>query len=443
MLSREENDLLCRVEGDAPMGQMLRRYWQPVCLSEDLEAGGAPRRVRLLGEDLVAFRDDAGAVGVLDEYCPHRGASLALARSEDRALTCIYHGWKIGADGAILDTPAEPEESDFLRRLRHIAYPAREAGDVVWAYMGPPGTESAFPSFDWTQRPASHRRVIKMREECNWVQSLEGVIDSAHSSFLHSLEIQASAAGAVPNGATRYVGEVGKTTAMLRPSNDKRPRLEAQTTDYGFRYAAIRRPINEPDRYKYIRVTAFVAPYYGFFAAPTGWDFLQFFVPMDDTTTMTYYVQVNREAPVDPDKLPDYAAARPGVDIDADGRKIRTRANNFLQDRAAMKRNESYSGIRGVVTQDMAVQESMGPIYDRSREHLGASDVAIIRFRRLMLDSVRRFQAGGAPLGLERPFPYERIRAEEKIIPLDAPWQTVGAFAGEPTSPEETRLPAG
>lgn len=434
MLSREENELLCGVGPGTPMGQMLRRYWLPACLSEELEPEGAPVRIRLLGEDLVAFRDAAGTVSILDEHCPHRGASLALARSEDCALTCIYHGWKIAGNGEILDTPAEPEESDFRSRVRHVAYAAREAGDVIWAYMGPPGLEPTFPAFEWTLRPAHQRRVIKMREECNWVQSLEGVIDSAHSNFLHSMEIRPSAEAAVPNGATKYVGEVGQTTAMLRPSNDTRPRLEVQNTDYGFRYAAIRKPLVEPDKYKYIRTTAFVAPCHGFFSPPEGWIFVQIFVPMDETHTMTYYVQCHREQTVDPEKLPAYAGGRPGIDIDADARKIRTPENNFLQDRVAMKAKQSFSGIYGVVTQDMAVQESMGPIYDRTREHLGTSDVAIIRFRNVMLNSVRSFQKGGIPLGLERPFPYERVRAEEKIVPLDVPWQTIGAYAGEPTA---------
>jgi phthalate 4,5-dioxygenase oxygenase subunit len=153
---------------------------------------------------------------------------------------------------------------------------------------------------------------------------------------------------------------------------------------------------------------------------------------------MFFYVQVNRGAPVDEERLRTFAGARLGVDLDAEYRKVRTRANTFLQDRGAMKRKESYSGIFGVQGQDIAVQESMGPLYDRTREHLGASDVAVIRMRRLMLDSVRRFQAGGTPLGLERPFPYARLGAEERIIPIDAPWQTVGAFAGEPTESTES-----
>jgi phthalate 4,5-dioxygenase oxygenase subunit len=306
---------------------------------------------------------------------------------------------------------------------------------LVWVYLGLPGTEPAFPAFGWTTFPDEQRVIVQMREECNWVQCLEGVIDSAHSSFLHSMEIQPSAEQSVVGGSSKL--EQGGRTMVHRPSNDKRPRLEAQNTDYGFRYAAVRRPIHEPDRYQYVRTTLFVAPFYAFFPPPVDWTYMQAFVPIDDHHTMFYYVQVHHSQPADEARLFAFAGARPGVDIDAEYRKVRTRANNFLQDRAAMKRRESYSGIFGVNVQDIAVQESMGPLYDRSREHLGASDVAVIRMRRLMLDSVRRFQAGGAPLGLERPFPYDKLAAEEKIIPLGVPWQTVGAFAGEPTGPGE------
>ncbi|HEV7664100.1 MAG TPA: Rieske 2Fe-2S domain-containing protein [Chloroflexota bacterium] len=426
MLTREENELLCHVGAETPMGQMLRRYWMPALQSNDLRAGGAPRRVRLLGEDLVAFRDDNGQVGVLDEYCPHRGASLVLARNDDCALTCIYHGWRIDAQGNVLETPAEPEESDFVNRVKTISYPVREAGGLIWTYMGPAQLEPPFPAFGWTMASDDQRLIVQMREECNWVQCLEGVIDSAHSSFLHSMEIQPSAEQSASGGSSKL--QQGTTTVVHRPSNDKRPRLEAQNTDYGFRYVAIRKPIQDPDKYAYIRMTLFVAPFYAFFPPPQGWTYMQAFVPIDDHHTMFFYIQVDKSGPIaNRDSLFAFAGARMGTDIDTEYRKLRTRANNFLQDREAMKRNQSYSGIFGVNVQDIAVQESMGPIYDRTREHLGASDVAVIRMRRLMLDSVQRFQEGGAPLGLEQPVAYETLAADERLIPLHTPWQSIGS----------------
>ncbi|MFN0070613.1 MAG: Rieske 2Fe-2S domain-containing protein [Chloroflexota bacterium] len=430
MLSQEENELLCRVGPDAPMGQMLRRYWIPACLSRELpEADGTPIRVRLLGENLVAFRDSDGRVGFMDELCPHRGASLVLARNERSALQCLYHGWRIALDGTILETPCEPEESDFKDRIRHIAYPTREQGGMLWVYLGPPGTEPDFPEFGWTVVPEEQRVLVKMVGDCNWAQSLEGVIDSSHSSFLHSSEIVGAAAQSRPDGTSAYQA-TDAGLIVKRPTNDRAPRLEPQDTDYGFRYAAIRKPIQEPDKYQYIRVTLFVAPFYGFIAPPAGWGLVEFFVPIDDEHTAMYHVEWREDAPVDHDRQYDRSGAVVGRDIDVHFRKFANQANNWLQDRAAMKAG-SFSGIRGVQVQDQAVLESMGAVYDRTREHLGTSDVAIIRWRRLMLDSVRRFQEGGVPVGLERTVPFTKLKGEERIIPLETPWQVVGAFAGE------------
>jgi len=437
MLTREENDLLMRVEGDAPMGQMMRRYWMPALMSSEVaQPGGPPRRLRILGEDLVAFRDSSGRVGVMDEYCPHRRASLVLARNENDTLQCLYHGWRIDVRGNIIDTPCEPEDSDFKSKLKHIAYPTAELGGMVFVYMGPPGTEPALPAFPWTSVPDTHRVIIKMRTEANWAQCLEGVLDSSHSNFLHSSEIVPGQEESQLGGTSREVKD--NKILIRRPSNDGRPRLEAQNTQYGFRYAAIRKPINDPDKYHYIRVTLFVAPFYGMFPAPDGLAYIQAFVPMDDRTTMFYWFQASFQEPMDAELAYARSGARMGPDLNPDYSKVRTRDNNWLQDRDAMKVN-TFSGIYGVQTQDMAVQESMGFLCDRTNEHLGASDVAVIRMRRLMLDSARRFHQGGVPLGLDGDISYARLRAEEKIIPLEQVWQTVGAFAGEPREPVDAR----
>lgn len=363
------------------MGAMLRRYWIPALLSEELEPEGASKRVRLLGEDLVAFRDRAGTVGLFHGSSPYRGAST------------------------------------------------RESGGVVWTYLGPAGTEPPFPSYDWTLMPATHRQVFKARAECNWVQALEGVIDSAHSNFLHRDAI-------LPAAVTRTVYR--SDMQLDRPSDDVRPRLDVQTTAYGFRYAAIRKPIIDPERTQYVRVTLFIAPFSAMFPAPEGLAYMQSFVPIDDEHTMFYFFQGSYERPFDAEtraRRELRAGMRPGIDLDADFRRVQRRENDWMQDRASMRGpNGSFSGIFGVQNQDMAVQESMGKLYDRRKEHLGTSDVAVIRMRRVMLDSVRAFtERGEPPVGLAEPVPYERLRAQEKIIPLDVPWQTVGAFAGEPT----------
>ena len=301
---------------------------------------------------------------------------------------------------------------------------------MVWVYMGPPEKQPPLPDFEWTGVPPTHRTIIKIRTEANWPQCLEGVLDSAHSNFLHSSEIIPSARESTLLGTSRVVED--RKILLHRPSNDPRPRLEAQDTDYGFRYAAIRRPINEPEKYQYIRVSLFAAPFYGFFPAPGGYAYMQAFVPMDDEHTMFYWFQCNFNEPMDRELAYSRSGAIMGVDLDEDYRKVRTVENNFLQDRALMRSGKSFSGIHGVQTQDMAVQEGMGFICDRTGEHLGASDVAIIRVRRIMLDSVRHFQAGGVPVGLGQSIPFGKLRAEEWIIPLGVPWQTIGAHAGEP-----------
>jgi phthalate 4,5-dioxygenase oxygenase subunit len=419
MLTREENELLCRVGPDAPMGRMLRRYWIPAALSTELEAGGAPRRARLLGEDLVAFRGDDGVVGILDEHCPHRGASLVLARNEDCALRCIYHGWKIAPSGRVLETPPEPDEHGFAARVRAPAYPVHEAGGVVWTYLGPPGTEPPKMNFDWMSLPAEHRIIQKSREECNWLQCLEGVIDSAHSGFLHSNVIKA-----VPGERSIIPEDLGNTQ---RPSDDRAPRIEVENTAYGFRYGAIRRPMIDPESRDYVRVTLFIAPFFSFFPATPGWTNMQFFVPIDDEHTMFHFVQTRHDKAIDDvtrTKRAKRSGLEIGVDLDEDYRKVRSRANNWLQDRPSMRAG-SYTGMHGVNVEDIAVQESMGPMYDRRKEHLGASDIAVIRMRRIMLDGVRRFiDEGAPPVGLAEPVAYETLRADERMVPHGLSWQT-------------------
>jgi phthalate 4,5-dioxygenase oxygenase subunit len=418
MLDREENELLCRVGADTPMGNMLRRYWIPAATSDELVAGGAPRRTRLLGEDLVAFRAHDGTVGVLDEHCPHRGASLVLARNEECALRCIYHGWLIATDGAIRDMPSEQEDTTFNRRVRAQAYPVYEAGGLVWTYLGPPGTEPPKMLFDWMAYPAEHRLVQKAREECNWMQCLEGVIDSAHTMFLHSNVITPVA------GEQSIIPEDQGNTQ--RPTADRRPRIEVDTTAYGFRYAAIRTPLIDPQSRDYARVTHFIAPFCALFPAATGWTSMQLFVPIDDEHTMFHFIQTQHDKPID-DVMRVRRIKRSGmeigVDLDTDYLKVRTRENNWMQDRTAMAAG-SHTGLQGVNIEDIAVQESMGAIYDRSKEHLGTSDIAVARMRRIMLDGVRRFAAGEAPpVGLAEPVAYEKLHAEERMVPKGERWQ--------------------
>jgi phthalate 4,5-dioxygenase oxygenase subunit len=407
------------------MGAMLRRYWLPAIMSSELVADGAPKRVGLLGERLVAFRDSRGVVGLLDENCPHRGASLVLGRNEDCGIRCLYHGWKIDTAGDVVETPPEPEDSSFGARIHATSYPVEERGGFVWAYMGPHASMPPPLDFEWTAGAATHRVIIKVRAACNWLQTLEGVIDSAHSNYLHAdLLVGAS------DVTTTHLKDDG---AFARPSNDGRPKIEVEDTPYGFKYAAVRRPMTDAETKKYVRITHFVAPIYAMFPAASGLVNMQMFVPLDDENTMHYFVKVSLGDPIDERQIAIHekrAGTRMGIEIDEEYRMTRNSENLWLQDRAAMERGESVTGITGVTTQDVVMQESMGPIYDRTKEHLGASDAALIRMRRLMLDAVRRFTSEGAPpLGLAEPIDYAAIRAREQLIALDAPWQSVDDLA--------------
>jgi phthalate 4,5-dioxygenase len=416
MLSREENELLTRVGPQAEMGAVLRRYWLPALLSEELaEPDGAPVPVRLLGEDLVAFRDSQGRIGLLDERCPHRLASLAIGRNEDCGLTCIYHGWKFDVDGACVDMPTEPEGYGFKNRIRITAYPTHEAGGMIWAYLGPPEHRPPFPAYGWTSLPADQVGVVKIGIRANYLQTVEGAIDSAHSWFLH-------------RGSSR------DWQKRLAVSQDTAPKLEAEDTAYGFRYAAIRTPSENPDTTKYVRVTLFAVPSTAFIPPPLDRDLpahTQIFVPVDDERTMLFDVFHSQNGtPVDAAALRRSLHNEPGTDLDAEWYRFARRDNRWNQDRAAMK-NGSWTGIAGFQNQDIAAQESMGAIVDRSGEHLGTSDIAVIRMRRRMLETVRRFRVGEPLVGQDGTIAFERLASEQRLIGIDEPWQIVGAHAGE------------
>jgi len=383
-------------------------------LSEEVaEPGGAPRRIRLLGTPLVAFRDSNGRLGILDEHCPHRLASLALGRNEEGGLRCVYHGWKFGVDGSCMEMPTEPAGYNYRERTRTRSYPVREAGGLVWTYLGEPGGEPPFPAYDWTAMPKANVAIIKAGERVNFLQAVEGSIDSSHSWFLHR----------------DTIWDWKKRSEI---SSDLSPRLEAQDEPYGFRYAAIRTPNERPDTTKYVRVTQFVLPFTALIPRPLDRRepaHAQIFVPLDDVNTMFYGIFFSQDgAPVDERAQREKHHVVPGRDLDEAWFRRNGIDNWFGQDRDAMK-NGSYTGIKGFTNQDMACQESMGPIVDRTREHLGTSDVAIIRMRRRMLEALRRLEANEPLLGHDAQFPFERLRGDQAVIPIDTPWQSVGAYA--------------
>ncbi len=424
MLSAEENALLTQVTGDAPMGQMMRRYWVPACLSEEVaQPDGTPMRTTIYGERLVVFRDTAGNLGVVDERCPHRLASLALGRNEEGGLRCIYHGWKFDTAGACMDMPTEPGAHGFRDRMKLRSYPVREAGGMVWTYLGPAETVPKFPEYDWMKLPRNQYATVKVGERVNYAQAIEGAIDSSHSWFLHQ-------------------GIIWDWKKRAELSMDTSPKMECEDTSYGFRYAAIRVPTNNPDTERYVRVTQFLVPFTAFIPRPmekTQNCHIQVFVPVDNERTIFYGVFFSQDgSPVDEAATRAKHHLVPGVDLDRNWFKLANEANWFNQDRDAMK-NGSWTGINGFSNQDMACQESMGPIVDRTAEHLGTSDIAIIRMRKRMLEAVRRFQNGEPLIGLDPDIAYGKIRTEQLIIPIEQPWQTVGNYAGEYTPPAVTR----
>jgi len=426
MLTSLENDLLCRVEGDAAMGRLMRRHWIPACLTEEVaEPDGAPVHARLFGEDLVIFRDSEGRVGVLDEHCPHRRASLVMGRNEESGLRCLYHGWKVDVAGNVLEMASEPAASGLCSKVQHKAYPTREWGGFVWAYMGPAEQVPEFEPPAFAPTPETRVSIVKVQVPCNWAQILEGAIDSAHSSSLHSTDMPPA----------RVDGAKATGSAWPRPSTDKAPRLQLQQTSFGFRYAAIRRPITNSATHDYVRITLFQAPFSVHIPPNNLYNLSILHIPQDDTNTYFYFVAWSDTGPgIDQEAWRKFCGAQLGVDLDWKYRKARTRDNNYLQDRQAMKLGD-FTGIRGIPMQDMAMWETMGAIADRGKERLGASDLAIVEFRRIMLDAARAFESGAPAIGIAPPrVPHAKLRSFEGIVAKGTDWKTLNV------APEEQAL---
>jgi phthalate 4,5-dioxygenase len=419
MLTKEQNELLCRVEECAPMGQMMRRHWLPLCMSEEVAGrDGAPVKARLLGEDLVVFRDTNGRLGALGEPCLHRRASLAFGRNEECGLRCLYHGWKFDVEGNVIDMPSEAPGAAARLGKKTKSYPARDGGGFVWIWMGPRDAMREFESPAWAPTPETRISIVKMHAACNWAQVLEGSIDSAHSSSLHSTNMpSAEVAGA------RATAEV-----WLRPSVDKAPRLQFEATSYGFRYAAIRKPMRNPESDQYVRTTLFIAPFTVLIPPNDQYNLAQMLVPIDDVNTMFYWIAWHPDPAkgISQQEWRRFCAAEVGADLDEDFRKRRTLENRYLQDREAMKRGD-WTGIKGIPTQDMAMWESMGPISDRSEDHPGSSDLAVVQFRRMMVAAAKKFQQGGPAIGTTEPgIAHVKLASFEGVVPKTLDWRTLG-----------------
>jgi phthalate 4,5-dioxygenase len=401
MLIREDNELLTRVGPGTGMGELMRRFWMPVLLSSEIaEPDCTPVRIRLLGEDLVAFRNTNGRVGLVDEHCPHRLSSLFFGRNEDCGIRCVYHGWKFDVDGNCVDMPSEPPDSNYKTKVRLKAYPVQESGGVVWAYMGPADRMSEPPAFDWMDVPESHRYASRWLQECNYAQCVEGEIDSAHVSFLHSLvnrrdDNKAALAGAYFAG-------------------DRAPKWKVIDTDWGMTLGARRR--TEEGRY-YWRMNQWYMPFYTMIApVPGEARSFRMWVPADDEHTSIICISYRTEKPVGEAEVDGW---RRGVNqhaavISGTLTPKANRANDFLIDREK-QRYETFSGIDGVRAQDAAMVESAGRIVDRTREHLGTSDTAVIRMRRLLLAAAKDLANGKEPKAAAGGALY-KIRSHSTVI---------------------------
>ena len=406
MLSREDNELLTQIEPGTPTGSLFRRYWIPALLSEEIaEPDGAPARVRLLGEDLVAFRATDRRIGLLDEHCAHRGTSLFFGRNEECGLRCIYHGWKYDVDGNVLETPAEPAGSQLKNKVRQTAYPCVEAGGIVFTYMGPKETLPLFPSYPWLGVPPEQIYIAKSFLECNYLQGLEGDCDSAHLNFLHKM----------------FKPDVRREFLNLL---DQSPDFEFDDLDCGVRAAAIRIMANGAT---YARISHFIMPCIG--AVPVGsmvdgtLDGFKavYQVPADNQNTWRYdfFFKWSRAFTKEDSSKRDF--------VDAGYKKLRNQRNNYLQDREHQNK-ASFTGITEFLNQDACATESMGPIVNRTVEHLGASDAFIIQVRRCLLRAVKDFQAGKQPPGLifdPEQNNFAHLRCEAAHLPANVSWRSL------------------
>ena len=395
MKPQEMHELLTRIGPGTPCGDLMRRYWQPAALSEELPVGGPPKPIRLLGEDLVLFRDDEGKPGLLGIHCAHRGADLSYGRLEDGGLRCIYHGWLYDRDGRCLEQPGEPAGSTFHERIRQTAYPCVEQGKAIFAYMGP-GEPPLFPRYEFLHVPAENALATKLLHECNYLQANEGNIDLSHLTFLHYTARNRGIGGGRNNEGGRP--ELGAQDAIdgkgAAPGSDD---ADAELTPYGIRSYKIRRDFG-PDRYQ-LYLTEFVLPNFTAFPGVSrgeGGFGINWHVPIDDTHHWKYTFTFWRDEHAD-----ENWGHNPNVRAE-DYTPVRNKRNRYLQDRESMKW-EAYTGM-GVdfVIHDLAATESQGPIQNRSEEHLGAMDRALVIERQVMVKAILDLQEGVEPANVVR-----------------------------------------
>ena len=425
MLSTEENEFLCRVGPGTPMGDLFRRYWNPFLLSSELpEPDGPPVRVKLLGEDLVAFRATNGVVGLIGERCPHRGASLFFGINQQCGLMCIYHGWKYDVEGNCTDMPSDLPRSTFKEKVHATAYPSWENNGVLWTYMGPAEKQPAYPDFIFNRMPPDYIHAIQVPIYCNYLQSMEGNFDTTHQGTLHvsyenriPADLDSDQPGTHPtSGFSKYL-----------LANYRYAKFEVQDTEYGFRLIAIR---PTPNGNQHVRIACYAFPFYRSGASIDGGGGGLIHVPADDETSFRIFIQCRPNRSFSPGERTQLDTMH--MWLERDGKTRRNRLDNdYHIDRVAQKSTD-LAGIGPTINeQDYAITESMGPIMDRTKEHLYSGDAAVIRLRQMLSAAARNLREGVEPPALDPSIPFHKIHSTEIIIgPEDDPW-LIPTDAGE------------
>ncbi len=409
MTSASESETLTRVGAGTPMGELMRQYWIPALKSSELEADGAPVRLMLLGERLIGFRDSSGRVGIMDHRCPHRCASLFFGRNEDNGIRCVYHGWKYDADGNCVDMPNAPEHQDFKQKVKAKVYKTAERNGLVWVYMGDPATATEPPSLEATLLPEEEVKITFVLRECNWMQAMEGEIDTSHFSFLHF--------GGLANDDV----DPDQPNGLI--VTNRAPEFKVAKTDWGTMYGAWR---DAGHNQKYWRVAHFLFPFWTMppHGAMEDHVWTRAWVPMDDTHTM--YVEITWTGRSAGLRTVKSGEPIPGLDVPLEflpkdtgwfGRwRLKANASNdYLMDRDAQA--VSYTGIPGLYLQDQAITESMGDIVDHEFEQLAPSDLMITQTRRRLLNAVLAYRENGElPLNARDPDIYLQARGGDFVV---------------------------
>jgi phthalate 4,5-dioxygenase oxygenase subunit len=403
MLRPEHNQFVTETGPGTPMGNLFRRYWIPVMLASELPENECPPvRVKILSERLLAWRDSEGRLALMDEFCAHRGVSLWFGRNEENGLRCPYHGWKYDHTGQCIEVPSEPAESGFCQKIKLKSYLLIERGGILWAYMGEPALQPPLPAFEWASVPPAHRFLGKRLEECNYLQAMEGGLDSSHVSFLHSCDLHADPLHRGTKGA-QYQG-------------DRKPKFEIVESPGGLFIAARR---NAEEGHYYWRITQWIMPWYTI-VPPYGDNALNAhaFVPIDDQNCFVWSFTYHPTRPLSDIELQTMRQGG-GIHVElmpGSFRPVINKDNDYLMDRAAQKAGRTYSGVKSIAMQDASVQESMGPIQDRSKENLVSTDNAIIMERHRLRQVALALQKGATPPGLATAD--HRVRSATFVLPI-------------------------